>query len=129
MNAARDSLDWMHDLKRLAHHVENALEYSGGTHELLDVVVGVGEGRYQMWPGQDSIIITEIVNFPKKRVCNFFLAGGSLEELEPMVPMIEAWAKEQGCNAISLVGRKGWTRSFLRDRGYTVIHCEMAKEI
>jgi hypothetical protein len=46
-----------------------------------------------------------------------------------MVPVIEAWAKEQGCSAISLVGRKGWTRSFLRDRGYQTIHCEMAKEI
>ena len=128
MNTAEHIPDWILEFSRLERHVQAALDHGGNTHTVQDIAAGVATGKYQMWPGPDSIIITEIVDFPRKRICNYFLAGGKLEELKPLVPVIEEWAKERGCDGITLIGRGGWTKSFLRDLGYAVVHCEMSKE-
>jgi hypothetical protein len=35
-----------------------------------------------------------------------------------MRPLIEQWGKSIGCSRVSLAGRKGWERTFLKDEGY-----------
>ena len=98
------------------HLVEKALDYSGGTHTFEDVCQMVSEGRLQYWPGPNSVVITEIIEYPRKRTLHFFIAAGNIAELEVMYPPIEQWGREQGCNSASLTGRKGWERSFLTRR-------------
>jgi hypothetical protein len=39
------------------------------------------------------------------------------------------WGKRQGCQAITLVGRPGWAKSFLNDIGYHSAHVSMIREI
>lgn len=46
--------------------IEQALEHSGGTHGFEDIVEGVDRGRYQFWPGIRSVIITELLAFPRQ---------------------------------------------------------------
>ena len=106
------------DFERLRHHVAAALEFSGGTHTVEDVAEGVRAGRFQFWPGRDSAVVTEIIVYPQLKDLHFFLDGGDLDELRLMQPLIESWGKEMGCSRVSLAGRRGWERSFLRDRGY-----------
>lgn len=105
----------------LAHrrYIEDALTYSSGTHDFEDIVAGVEAGTLQYWPGLSSAIITEIIDTPKKRLLHFFLAGGNLAELEVMWPLIREWGKSQGCTSASLVGRRGWERTFLAKHGWT----------
>lgn len=130
MNASAHIPDWMIEWARLEPHLENALQYSGGTHTLEDVFLGVANGDYQWWPGEDSVIVTEIVEYPRKTVLNYFLAGGELGELERMADQIEEWAlREKSIDAITLTGRKGWGRSFLRNRGYNETSVSMSKEL
>jgi hypothetical protein len=107
------------DLERLRHHVEAALEYSGGTHGIEDIAEGLKTGRFQLWPGDNSVIVTEIIVYPRLKNLHFFLAGGDLDELRVMQPLVESWGKSMGCTRVSLAGRKGWERTFLKDRGYT----------
>jgi hypothetical protein len=45
-----------------------------------------------------------------------------------MEPHIVEWAKQQGCSALSLTGRPGWTKSFLKDIGYQNTQVQMIKE-
>ena len=107
------------DLERLRHHVEAALEYSGGTHGIEDIAEGLKTGRFQLWPGDNSVIVTEIIVYPRLKNLHFFLAGGDLDELRLMQPLVESWGKNMGCTRVSLAGRKGWERTFLKDEGYT----------
>jgi hypothetical protein len=100
--------------------IEAALQYTGGTHTFDDVCVAVEAGRLQFWPGPRSVIITEILEDPQCRTLNFFLAGGSLVELEAMAPGILEWGKAQGCTRAVMLGRKGWERSFLTRTGWTL---------
>lgn len=106
------------DLQRLRHHVEAALEYSGGTHGIEDIAEGLKKGRFQLWPANDSVVVTEIIVYPRLKNLHFFLAGGDLDELRLMRPLIESWGKSMGCTRVSLAGREGWSKTFLRDEGY-----------
>ena len=95
-----------------------ALEYAGGSHAVEDIAEGIRRGHFQLWPGLDSVIVTEIIVYPQLKDLHFFLAGGDLDELRLMRPLIEQWGKNMGCTRVSLAGREGWSKTFLRDEGY-----------
>jgi hypothetical protein len=121
--------DWIVEFARCERWIAAALEYDGDTHGIEDVLALVATGECQFWPGEKSAIITEIVRHPKKTVLHFWLAGGDLQELEAMSARIEEWAREQGCQRITLAGRKGWARTFLQGRGYEPQWAVLAKEL
>jgi hypothetical protein len=116
-------------LERLRHHVEAALEYSGGTHEFDDIVEMVGKNQLQVWPASQSIVLTEIIVYPRLKNLHYFLAGGDLDELSRMRPMIESWGKSLGCTRVSLAGRRGWANTFLKDEGYSPQWTVLAKKL
>jgi hypothetical protein len=122
--------EWMREFARLAPTLQAALEYAEGTYDLDDVVNGVIEGTFQFWPGERSALVTEVVIYPKKRVLNFFLAAGEGPEVRALREKAERWAKEeQGCTSATLMGRRGWARSFLREEGYRPKLVYMSKEL
>lgn len=106
------------EFERLRHHVAAALEYSGGTHKVEDIAEGIRREQFQLWPGKNSVVVTEIIVYPQLKDLHYFLAGGDLDELRLMRPIIESWGKEIGCSRVSLAGRKGWERTFLKGEGY-----------
>jgi hypothetical protein len=116
-------------LERLRHHVEAALEYSGGTHHFDDVVEMVRDSRLQVWPATESIVLTEIIVYPRLKNLHYFLAGGDLDELSRMRPIIESWGKSVGCTRVTLAGRRGWSKTFLQDEGYRPQWSVLAKEL
>ena len=116
-------------LDRLRHHVEAALEYSGGTHEFEDVVQMVEDHRLQLWPAKDSVVLTEIIVYPQLKNLHDFLAGGDLDELSRMRPLIESWGKSIGCTRVTLAGRRGWAKTFLKDEGYSPQWTVLAKDL
>ena len=113
----------------LRPHIEAALKYAGGTHKFDDVIESIRQDKMQFWPGARSAVVTEIVVHPQMRSLHYFLAGGDLDELKLMRPMIEAWGKSVGCTRVTLAGRKGWERSFLKDEGYEPQWFVLAKEL
>jgi hypothetical protein len=122
-------MDLFSELARCRKYIEDALEYSGGTHTFADIAEGVLAGRFQLWYNQNSAVVTEIVVYPQLKNLHFFLAGGNLDELKQMTPIIEQWGKSVGCSRVSLAGRKGWERTFLKDLGYEPQWFVLAKEL
>ena len=116
-------------LDRLRHHVEAALEYSGGTHNFDDVAEMVEQNRLQLWPAKDSVVLTEIIVYPRLKNLHYFLAGGDLDELSRMRPLIESWGKSIGCTRVTLAGRRGWSETFLKDEGYRPKWAVLAKDL
>ena len=116
-------------LERLRQHVEAALEYSGGTHQFEDVLEMVAKNQLQVWPATQSIVLTEIIVYPRLKNLHYFLAGGDLDELSRMRPMIESWGKSLGCTRVSLAGRRGWAKTFLKDEGYSPQWTVLAKQL
>lgn len=107
------------DISAHRSYIEAALKYADGSHTFEDVRDLVAQDRMHFWPGPNSAIVTEILEYPQYKVLNFFLAGGTLTELEQMTPHILAWGKEQGCKKATFLGRRGWERTFLTATGWT----------
>ena len=97
--------------------IEDALEYSGGSHDFQDVADGILSGRMQLWPAEKGCAVTEIVLYPKKSVLHVFLAGGEMETIVNMIDSAVAWGKTQGCTSMTIAGRRGWVRVLAR-HGY-----------
>ena len=106
------------DIRGYEKQITSALEYAANTYTFEDVCKAVSEGRLQFWPGPNSVVITEIIEYPQYRTLNYFLAGGNLAELAAMLPRIEAWGRMQNCTRAILIGRKGWERTFITQEGY-----------
>ena len=91
------------------------------TYTARDILDGLVKNAFQLfisWEDKvESAVITEVIQYPQKKVCRYFLAGGSNINnwLEPIQQEIEKFAKYNQCDAIEIAGRKGWLRKL---KGY-----------
>lgn len=120
---------WVNKFKECETYILDALQYSGGTHDLQDVADQIHNGQLQLWPARKTALVTQLITYPKKKSIHIFLAGGNLDEIVNMEDSVFSWAKEQGCDMLTFTGRLGWGRSKLKDRGYRVEHVMMVKEL
>jgi hypothetical protein len=90
--------------------LQRALDEGGNTHTLDDIHEAVQGHRMLLWDGVQSAMVTQIEDTPRQRVCHIALAGGTLRELESMLPAVTAYARVQQCTLLSLSGRKGWSK-------------------
>lgn len=116
------------ELIRCKPWLEAALELSGGTHTLDDVVQAIIKGEMQFWPAPKGCAVTEIVNYPRKKVLHIFLAGGEMEQIIDMDDSAVEFAKMNGCTGMSIAGRRGWKR-VLKDKGYVETFTVLGKDI
>lgn len=98
-------------LERCRPWIEDALEYSGGTHLFDDIAESVKIGTMQLWPNERGCAVTEIVKYPRKKVLHVFLAGGELSQITDMFEAAKTFGRMQGCEALTLAGRRGWVRA------------------
>lgn len=68
--------------------------------------------RAQLWPGERSALVTELVNTPEGRFVHCWLGGGDIAEMVAMKVGVEAWARALGCEFASIDGRRGWLKVF-----------------
>ncbi len=109
------------------HHIEAALAHGGQTHTFEDVARMILEGKLQLWPGERGCAVTEIIDYPRKRVLHCFLAGGEMDQILDMIYSAIAWGKTQGCVSLTLSGRLGWGR-VLDKHGFKPVLLTMERE-
>jgi hypothetical protein len=128
IDAPEEQLDIMQQLHRCRKWIEDALEYSGGTHTYADICRGVLNGDFQLWPNDNGCAVTEITVYPMKKVIHVFLAGGSMSDITDMEESAAAWGKAYGCSAMTIAGRSGW-KKVLGARGWKEQHVVLARDI
>ena len=111
--------------------IESALKKGGDTHDFKDIVDGVLSGHMQLWFGAKGCAVTEIIVYPNKKVLHVFLAGGDqghgIEQITDMHDDAVEWGKAQGCDGMTIAGRKGWQR-VLESRGWRQQFTTLVKE-
>src|SRR5215467_9387434 len=86
------------DWRRVRPLIRRALKRGGDYLDEYDVWMKVVYDEAQFWATPTSFVITEVVDWPKKRVLRFALAGGNLQELlQQFYDRIIVWAKQNGC--------------------------------
>lgn len=120
---------WAVKFQECEKYISDALEYCNGTHDLQDVADQIHRGELQLWPANETALVSQIITYPKRRAIHIFLAGGNIDELINMEESVFTWAKMQGCDMLTFSGRLGWSRSKLKQRGYKADHMMMVKEL
>jgi hypothetical protein len=121
--------EWAEQFVRCSKWIEDALKYSAGTHDIVDVLDAVATNRMQLWPGEQSAVVTEIMVYPRKKMLHVSLAGGNLKEISVMAPSIIDFAKHIEADGITIAGRRGWERTFVRDLNFKPLYYWMHMEI
>jgi len=108
--------------------LEMALARAGGTHTYEDVLQSISVGDMFFWPASKSCLVTEIVQYPRLRALHVFLAAGDLVEIKDMESSLISFAKSLKCSALSMSGRKGWTKA-LKNMDWHEAHVTLVKQI
>ena len=119
--------EWLRaEFDRCRPWVEAALEYDVGTHDVADVWSKIEQGHAQLWPLPNSVLITTIDVYPKRKALHWWIAGGDLKEIQENEPRVNEWAKRMGCDIAMIGGRKGWLRAV---PGYREVQTVMVKDL
>ena len=97
-----------------------------GCYTLEDVWDEIENNRAQFWPMPNSAVVTQVLEFPRKRVLRIWLAGGELHELRRAIAHAEEYALHRGCTEVEIDGRKGWARAL---NGFTETRRVLTKEV
>ena len=112
------------EFERCRPWLEAALAHSVGGYGIAHVRGAIEAGTAQFWPTANSAAVTTIETFPSGlNVLQFWLAGGSLDELGLTEANVLAWARTLGCGKAVIVGRAGWQRRLegYRDAGRILV--------
>ena len=86
-------------------------------------------GQMHLWSAEGAVFVTQVQQFPMEKVAVIVLCGGNgMEEWkEDAISAIDQYAKGNGCNAVCVVGRKGWERIYpgLKPNGEIVMRKEL----
>lgn len=93
--------------------LEKALKYDHGGASFDEVKEAILAEDMQLWvnPERTYVMVTEIVNYPGKRVVNVFLTSGSIDDIKAVFPQLQEMARAVGAQGIECSGRRGWIRA------------------
>ena len=83
-----------------------ALEYTGGTHTIDDVLAAIVSGRAFLLAGERSALVCEVQVYPQMRVLHIWLAGGELAELRTLNEQMDELARHLKCQRVTISGRR-----------------------
>jgi hypothetical protein len=93
------------------NNLHNALTRSGSTHSVADILEILQTQDNAFWMATpDSFLLSEIIDYPRKRIVNMSLAGGSLDDMRVFEPVMTTFARRNGCTESQIMGREGWHR-------------------
>lgn len=108
----------MDEWNRCVPWLEAALEKSGNTHTIWDVWTKLSNGEAQFWPAPSWAAVTQLADYPRKKVLRIWLAGGNLDDLlKEGLPTAYDFAQQHGCSAVEVEGRGGWAKK-LKNYGF-----------
>ena len=101
-----------------------ALERAGGLYELSDLLERIADGRMQAHVSRETIAVTEISVYPKRRVLTIIILVGDLEDGESLHTQVLEFARKMKCDAIVTSGRVGWAR-LAKSHGWKTVSTNM----
>jgi hypothetical protein len=71
---------WAELFRQSERHLVRALKYDD-THNLQDIADNIANGSMQLWPAPKGAMVTQVQNYPRKRILHIYMAGGELDSL------------------------------------------------
>lgn len=117
----------------LLPNLYRALQETDGSYDVATIENMIAEGLVQLWARYESFVLTELKVAPTgKKYLHIFLCAGAMPDLDlrGLYPVLEEFARREQCCMMTMIGRKGWERTFLtKDEGWTVPYSVYRKEL
>jgi hypothetical protein len=105
-------------------YLEGPAKYSYGRYEIEDIKQGLLTKPQHLWIAFDGskvygAVVTAFSYYPRMMSLDMIFTGGvELKKWkDPMLALLQKFAKEHGCKIIESYGRPGWEKIFKND-GY-----------
>lgn len=108
--------------------LEEALAHMGGTHTFGDILEAIKDGRMQSFAEGDTWAVTQVLDFPRKRVLEIVLVAGDMADAKVLYDKVLAFGREIGCNLVRTFGRDGWAKE-AKDHGWLNGHRIFLKDL
>jgi hypothetical protein len=115
--------------------VQEATERSNGRYDEPSIIIGLMEGRYQLWTVWDedrkkvkAVVVTQLLVYPTdlKAVDIIVVTGKYREDWKHLIKDLEAYAQDEGCELVQAFARPGWQKE-LAD--YKMSHVLLEKRL
>lgn len=71
----------------------------------------VAAGAWRCWGNERAAILAEIKTYPSGvKEVHGVAAAGALAEIVQLIPLAEAWGRDEGCARAVIESRPGWAR-------------------
>jgi hypothetical protein len=100
-----------------------------GFYTFEDVMERIADGRMQSFHEEGAFIVTQISNYPRKKVVDIVLVVGELQKIKWLEEEIMNFAKTVGAELVmASAGRKGWWNKSIRTEGWNDVASVYVKE-
>ena len=103
-------------------YLQGAEDYTHGRYEVEDILDSITDYDHTLWiafteEGIKGVVVTNFIDYPRKRMlCMSFCGGVQLENWkDPMLQLLQRWAKDNECDGIEATARLGWSKIFKSD--------------
>jgi hypothetical protein len=108
----------------IEQYMSGAAQYTYNRFNTDDIKKDLINKPQQLWIAYNEeevygAVVTEIIVYPKMTTLMMHFTGGKKlpRWKQPMLKLLQRFAKDQGCNVIESYGRPGWEKVFKND-GY-----------
>jgi hypothetical protein len=118
------------EFARCTPWLASALTAIPGTHSMDDIRQACEDGTMQLWPGANSVLLTEIIQYPHRKGCYVRALGGDSVDGNEVGARVASWAQTIGCDHVMTQGRPKWIRDIGEEKvsTLTVADLKPAKE-
>lgn len=88
------------------------LEEQGGFYTFEDILDCIHRGTMQSFADGDTWVITQVHEFPRKKVVEVAYVIGDMDTLKRMEAKVEKFAREIGADMLIATGRLGWQNKY-----------------
>ena len=108
--------------KDVAGYLQGATDRTNGRYDIEDLYLSICKYDHLLWIAFDDkkikgAVVTNVIVYPKKKfLCMGFWGGEDFFDWkDAMLNILKSWAKDNKCDGIEAVGRKGWSKVFKQD--------------
>jgi hypothetical protein len=80
----------------------------GGLYTVQDILANIRKGEFQSFVEGDTWAVTQVSDFPQKRVLDIVAVVGNLDEARILYHQVLAFAEDHGVKLVRADGREGW---------------------
>lgn len=106
----------------------NMLQEFGGFYTVDDILQAINEGQMQSFVENNSWVVTQINDFPRRRAVEIVILVGDKADIPALNAQVETFARDVGATLLMAAGRNGF-KDVAPTLGWTQMNMNFVREV